>query len=82
MQEMAPDKIFIEAPTAGISATCKSCAHCPWMAMNTLKKLVTVLETGSNEIHVDAETGRRAVLSIQRLLDYTKEKETALASDA
>jgi quinolinate synthase len=31
-----PGKRFIEAPTAGNSATCKSCAHCPWMAMNGL----------------------------------------------
>lgn len=82
MQEAAPDKVFIEAPTAGISATCKSCAHCPWMAMNTLKKVVTVLETGRNEIHVDPDISQRAVLSIQRLLDFTREKATALASDA
>jgi quinolinate synthase len=34
------DKTFIEAPTAGNSATCKSCAHCPWMAMNGLAGLV------------------------------------------
>ena len=83
MQELAPDKEFIEAPTAGISATCKSCAHCPWMAMNTLRKLVHVLETGSNEIQVDAETGRRARVAIQRLLDFTRDKgKTALAGDA
>jgi len=83
MQELAPDKIFIEAPTAGVSATCKSCAHCPWMAMNTLRKLVHVLETGSNEIQVGAETGRRARVAIQRLLDFTRDKgKTALAGDA
>lgn len=83
MQEMAPDKEFIEAPTAGVSATCKSCAHCPWMAMNTLRKLVHVLETGSNEIQVDAETGHRARVAIQRLLDFTRDKgKTALAGDA
>ena len=34
MRAAAPGKRFIEAPTAGNSATCKSCAHCPWMAMN------------------------------------------------
>jgi quinolinate synthase len=34
MRMAAPGKMFIEAPTAGNSATCKSCAHCPWMAMN------------------------------------------------
>ena len=83
MQEMAPDKVFIEAPTAGVSATCKSCAHCPWMAMNTLRKLVHVLETGSNEIHVDPETGHRAKVAIQRLLDFTRSKgPAALAGDA
>jgi quinolinate synthase len=55
MQQAAPDKIFIEAPTAGKGATCKSCAHCPWMAMNGLKKLAQVLKTGSNEIFVDLD---------------------------
>jgi len=83
MQEMAPDKVFIEAPTAGVSATCKSCAHCPWMAMNTLRKLVQVLTTGSNAIHVDPETGRRARVAIQRLLDFSRDQgKTALAGDA
>ncbi len=82
MQEAAPDKIFIEAPTAGISATCKSCAHCPWMAMNTLRKLEHVLTTGSNEVHVDPETSRKARISIQRLLDFTAGRKTALAGDA
>ena len=35
MQQASPDKQFLEAPTAGSGATCKSCAHCPWMAMNS-----------------------------------------------
>ncbi len=82
MQELAPDKTFIEAPTAGKSATCKSCAHCPWMAMNSLRKVVHVLETGCNEIHVDPETVKRARGSIQRLLDFTHGSKAALASDA
>jgi quinolinate synthase len=83
MQEMAPDKIFIEAPTSGHSATCKSCAHCPWMAMNTLRKLLHILETGINEIHVDAEVTRKSQVSIRRLLDFTRDKNMALlAGDA
>ncbi len=81
MQEAAPDKTFIEAPTAGRSATCKSCAHCPWMAMNSLRKLADVLESGGNEIHVDAETGRRARACIKRLLDFTGDRKK-LAGDA
>ena len=83
MKEAAPDKIFIEAPTSGYSATCKSCAHCPWMAMNTLRKLEHTLRTGANEIHVDPEIGRKARIAIQRLMDFTRGKgAAALASDA
>jgi quinolinate synthase len=70
MRMAAPGKIFIEAPTAGNGATCKSCAHCPWMAMNALTNLAHVLETGSNEIHVDPEIGRRAYTCIDRMLTF------------
>ncbi|MFT5133429.1 MAG: quinolinate synthase [Gammaproteobacteria bacterium] len=81
MQEAAPGKLFIEAPTAGKSATCKSCAHCPWMAMNSLSKLARVLETGNNEIHVDAEIIALATIPIKRLLDFSKTQQQ-LAGDA
>ncbi|WP_019450665.1 quinolinate synthase NadA [Cupriavidus sp. BIS7] len=70
MRMAAPGKMFIEAPTAGNSATCKSCAHCPWMAMNALTNLAEVLETGRNEVHVDAGIGQRAVTCINRMLDF------------
>jgi len=84
MREAAPDKIFIEAPTSGKGATCISCAHCPWMAMNSLRKLVECLETGSGEIHVEPELGKRARLPIQRLLDFAKEhnQQVLLSGDA
>ena len=81
LREAAPGKEFIEAPTAGRSATCKSCAHCPWMAMNTLKATVRVLETGANEIHVDPAIITRAQQPIQRLLDFSRRKQQ-LAGDA
>ncbi|ARU32785.1 quinolinate synthase [Sulfuriferula sp. AH1] len=70
MHTAAPGKIFLEAPTAGAGATCKSCAHCPWMAMNGLRNLLQVLETGANEIHISEAVRERAVLSIQRMLDF------------
>ncbi|NOU00309.1 MAG: quinolinate synthase NadA [Gallionella sp.] len=73
MRTLSPYKKFIEAPTAGSGANCKSCAHCPWMAMNGLLNLAQVLESGTNEIHVDAEIGKRAVLPIQRMLDFAKQ---------
>jgi len=71
MRMAAPGKHFIEAPTAGNSATCKSCAHCPWMAMNALTNLAEVLETGRNEIHVDPALGQRARVPIDRMLAFT-----------
>ncbi len=70
MQQAAPGKLLIEAPTAGHGATCRSCAHCPWMAMNGLRKLANTLRTGGNEILVPPELCARAVRPIRRLLDF------------
>ncbi len=80
MKAAAPGKIFIEAPTAGNSATCKSCAHCPWMAMNGLANLAQVLEIGANEVLIDAETGRLAKRSIQRMLDFAAGQDLTVAN--
>jgi quinolinate synthase len=83
MRAAAPGKHFIEAPTAGNAATCKSCAHCPWMAMNGLKNLAEVLETGANEVMVDPEIGRQAKRAIDRMLDFAAaRKAQALPSGA
>lgn len=70
MKQLAPDKLFVEAPTAGEGATCKSCAHCPWMAMNGLHNLLQVLETGENEIQIDENIRKAAYRSTKRMLDF------------
>lgn len=70
MQQAAPDKELIIAPTAGSGASCRSCAQCPWMAMNHLKNLMESLEHGSNEVLVDADIGRQAMVPLQRMLDF------------
>ena len=75
MRQAAPGKVFIEAPTAGNSATCKSCAHCPWMAMNGLQNLIDVLESGANEIHVESGIREKAVTCINRMLDFAAAKK-------
>ena len=83
MKEAAKNKILIEAPTAGKGATCISCAHCPWMAMNSLKKLLYVLETGENEIFVGKDIINNAKGSIEKLLKFTNNNErVGLANDA
>jgi len=73
MRTLSPHKLFMEAPTAGKGATCKSCAHCPWMAMNGLQNLADVLSSGKNEIHVDPSLAKRALLPIERMLDFAKQ---------
>lgn len=73
MQQAAPGKTFYEAPTVGVGATCESCAHCPWMALNSLENLITTLETGDNEVHVDPQTGKQAMVAVQRMLDFAAE---------
>ena len=71
MRQLAPHKVLIEAPTAGNSATCKSCAHCPWMAMNGLADVARVLETGANAVQVDPALIPRARQPIDRMLAFT-----------
>jgi len=73
MQQQAPDKVFIPAPTHGEGATCTSCAHCPWMAMNGLHNLLAVLKNGNNEVFVEEIVRVEALKSTQRMLDFAKD---------
>ena len=79
LRALNPGKTFIEAPTAGNGATCKSCAHCPWMAMNGLADLANALETGAGEIHVDPALGLRARVPIDRMLAFTAGLKNGIA---
>jgi len=70
LQQAAPDKQFIIAPTAGEGATCRSCANCPWMAMNDLQRLASVFERSDNEIYVDPALGEAAMKPLDRMLNF------------
>lgn len=75
MQKHSPEKRFLAAPTAGESATCKSCAFCPWMAMNGLKGIEHSLETGTGEVHLAPDLAERALKPLQRMLDFAAEQK-------
>ena len=79
LRQQNPHKIFIEAPTDSDSATCKVCAHCPWMAMNSLASLARVLETLENRIEIEARLIDRARLPIDRMLQFTAELQAKQA---
>ena len=79
MRQLAPNKTIIEAPTAGNSATCKSCAHCPWMAMNGLQGILDCLENQSGEILLPEPTREKALACIDRMLDFTQQHPDLLA---
>ena len=72
MQQAVPDKELLEAPTAGEGATCRSCAHCPWMAMNGLQAIAEALELeGSNhEVYVDERLREEALVPLNRIAGF------------
>jgi quinolinate synthase len=82
MQQAVPGKTLIEAPTAGNGAACRSCAHCPWMAMNTLQRTLDCLRQGSNEISVDPALIPQAIRPLKRMLDFTQAARLKMAGNA
>ena len=82
MQQAAPNKTLLEAPTAGNGATCKSCAHCPWMAMNGLQAIYQALtDTSGHEIHVDEALRQRAMVPLNRMLDFSDQLKMKVSSN-
>jgi quinolinate synthase len=82
LQQISPDKTFIVAPTAGEDATCRSCAHCPWMAMNSLESLRESLSNPVNAIEIAPEVAQNALKPLTRMLDFAKEQRLAVRGKA
>ncbi len=72
MQQQVPDKELIIAPTAGEGATCRSCANCPWMKMNTLESLVHVFDNTENFIEIDLKLAEQAMKPLNKMLEFAK----------
>ena len=70
MQQSVPDKQLLIAPTGGSGASCRSCASCPWMGMNSLQNLLSCLEQGSNEVFVDPAVATLAMQSLDRMMTF------------
>jgi quinolinate synthase len=79
MRQLAPHKTLIEAPTAGNSATCKSCAHCPWMAMNALQGIEQCLRHSTGAIMVDEAIRTKAHGCIDRMLAFVSKNPSSIA---
>jgi quinolinate synthase len=82
LQQQAPDKEFIIAPTAGNGAACRSCANCPWMAMNDLERLAGAFDRDDNEIFVDPAVGEQAMVPLRRMLDFAANMQVAVTGNA
>ncbi|MFT4825631.1 MAG: quinolinate synthase [Halioglobus sp.] len=82
LQQQAPDKEFIIAPTAGNGAACRSCANCPWMAMNDLENLAGVFDRDDNEIFVDPVIGKQAMVPLRRMLDFAQQLQVSVKGNA
>ena len=78
MRQASPTKIFLEAPNGGLGGSCQSCLRCPWMAMNGLRNLAQVLESGANEITIHEEIRRKSLTPIQRMMDFARKHPIAL----
>tara|TARA_B100001989_G_scaffold228886_1_gene185944 strand:+ start:55 stop:1038 length:984 start_codon:yes stop_codon:yes gene_type:complete len=80
MKKLSPNKIFIEAPTAGEGASCKSCGRCPWMKLNSLDKILSVFADNKNEIHIPKHIINDAQKSISRMVSFREKMLITKAS--
>ncbi len=72
MQQLAPHKKLLIAPTSGHGSTCQSCAHCPWMAMNGLQNLAECLEKQTGEILIEESIRLKALNSVEKMLNFSR----------
>ena len=83
MEQANPNKTFVAAPTGGNGATCRSCANCPWMAMNGLKSIADALESPlGKEINVDTKLAEKALIPLHRMLNFAAENKLKVKGNA
>lgn len=82
MHQLCPNKRLIEAPTAGNGGSCKSCARCPWMAMNSLEGILNSLQRDINQIFLEPDIIRKALIPLTRMLDFTRKARLSVKGNA
>jgi quinolinate synthase len=83
MEQANPEKTFVAAPTGGNGATCRSCASCPWMAMNGLKSIHDALVSPiGKEIHVDEALAAKALIPLNRMLNFAADNKLKVKGNA
>ena len=80
MKKFSPNKIFLEAPTEGEGATCKSCGRCPWMNLNIVQKLLDVFNAKTNEIILSRDIIKKAKKPIDRMINFNLNNKINRAS--
>ena len=70
MAQLSPEKEFFEAPTGGSGSSCKSCAHCPWMGLNSLTNLDECVRTLANEINLDSDLIQQAKIPLDKMISF------------
>ena len=75
MRRAAPDKEFLQAPSHGQGATCRSCGSCPWMAMNAVQKLPGIGEGSLVEVQVQGELCDKARLPLERMVQFRQRQQ-------
>ena len=71
MQKACPEVEFVPVPAVMDDSTMCACNECEYMRMNTLEKLYKCLRDESNEIFVDEQVAKDAIVSIQRMLEMS-----------
>lgn len=71
MRKEAPDKVFIPAPVEDTSC---SCSECPYMKMNTMKKLYLCMKHELPEVQVPEDIRKKALIPIQKMLEISSKK--------
>ena len=80
MKKFSPNKIFLEAPTEGEGATCKSCGRCPWMNLNIVQKLLDVFNAKTNEIILSRDIIKKEKKPIDRMINFNLNNKINRAS--